>query len=206
MAENTQDTVPGWTRGVIGVVCAVVGVSAAAGLIASAIPWPKPAWGMFGFEIVQIAAAVIGILFARGWWREHPAHVMLCVALVFVVGSVLAFVAIKGQPIGTYFTPVMLARISCGFLIAALAAFVTLNRNPKSWRSMIVGSVLLMPLVLAAGAGMTSPGRSAIRAILGVSGFGGFALQTALFLVVTALLAAGIHLIIRAFESTRIEA
>lgn len=193
--------VPGWARLLCGAICVVVGLSALAGLIASPLPNPKPAWGMFIFEPVQLIAAVFGVLFARGRHNESPALALLCVAGVFVLASALAYVAIQREPIGKVFGPIMFLRIAGGFALVATAAVLVLNRRPRSWRTFFIGAGLLTPLVLMGGAVAMGVGRSLVQSVFGMGGFGGFVVQLLAFIVVTGLLAAGVHLVIRAFET-----
>lgn len=196
-------TAPAWSRILCGGVCVIIGVSAIAGAIASVLPLPKPAWAMFLFEPVHLLASIFGVMFARGRHNRHPAMTLLCIAGVFILASPLAFIAIRGERISAIFGPVLLLRTACGFALAATAGALVLNRKPSTWRPFLIGSALLAPLGLAGGMFVTGIGRGSMQAVLGMSGFGGFMVQLALFMVVTALLAAGVHLVVRAFESAQ---
>ncbi len=201
--HNDESLAPQWSRVFCGGVCAVIGVSALAGGVASVLPLPKPAWAMFLFEPVHLLACVLGLMFARGRFNNHAAMTLLSIAGVFILASPLAFIAIRGERISAIFGPVLLLRTACGIALAATAGALVLNRKPATWRPFLIGSALLAPLGLVGGLFITGIGRGSMQAVLGMAGFAGFMVQLVLFMVVTALLAAGVHLVVRAFEQAQ---
>jgi heme/copper-type cytochrome/quinol oxidase subunit 3 len=199
---------------IAGLVCAVIALSAGAGIAASLLG-STPLWFLLGFEIVTLFAAVFGILLALGRFSDGPALGLLCVVGAVAVGSILGDMSTQlANPIGgpvlyTYgkgglvqipITAFMTLRLAAAGIVGLCAAWTVLHRRPaESMKSLTLGLILgtIMLVVLAVAwkaraplAGLGTLVRTLTMFAVGVSALG--------------LLAASVHYTIRAFEFGRI--
>lgn len=179
---------------------ALLGLSAAAGIVASLVANPTE-WFLIGFESLILFSAVYGVLLGRGWYREGAALAMFTVAGSILGASILGFLS-AGRDISllgeTYqLRPLVGLRVLLGLVIVLCAALAVLLRRPKKSfpllaRSLVAG-VLLVGLL---GAGYAFGGS--------LLAGGGLVLLIGIvvaFLLCTGLLAACIHWGIAAFAT-----
>lgn len=178
----------------------LLAASAAIGVVLSAWPMPKPAWFMLVFEPTVLAASVIGLLAGRGKFNDAPALAIACCAVVAVVGSALALLAVWSQPIGRIVNYPLMARLGLGIVLLAVSGAMVLSRERGSWRDFVIGALLVSPVLGSACALVLPQGRRALDWLGGQGGVISFAIAAGGFLVVTVLLCAGTHLIISAFQ------
>jgi hypothetical protein len=176
------------------------GLSAAVLLIAGATA-AKPAWALLGFESITIIAAVLGVLFGLGRFRDAPGMALACIAGTIFAAAVLGWKSVTasaGQSravAGIPLTPVILAQVLAALMLGAAAAFSVLSRRRAAWKPAIIGAALGSPLAIVAMAFLYRGTRPTVVGALGSP------LGAVLALVVLGgLLAASVHLIIRAFE------
>ncbi|MGQ0627665.1 MAG: hypothetical protein ACT4PL_06135 [Phycisphaerales bacterium] len=177
----------------------VAGLSAVAFALGAAFTRPAPVWSMIGFELVAMLA---GWFAFRASWREQAegrALTLLCAAGCTAVGAYLGSLAAAGQVMEIGLKPFVLGRIGLGAGLAALAAVEVLRHEPgPAFRRLLLAALLLAPAAvlgfcvyrgvgLGWFAAMTAPSRIATMIGGGV--------------VVGGLFCAGVHLIIRAFQS-----
>jgi hypothetical protein len=160
----------------------------------------RAALGLFGFEIVAIVAAVLGILLARGRFAESPGMALACIGGTVLLSSALGWQAAGRQLGGMTLTPFLALRGLAAIALLAAAAFCTLRLEPRSWRPAIVGAALGAPVPLAAAAYLYGPSRRMIEAIVGDSPLLLTLGAIGAVVVLGGLLAASVHLIISAFE------
>lgn len=187
-----------------------VGLSALAFGVASLLLGEKPYWMIFGFEIVTMVAAVIGVLFARGKFQEGQGMALACVAATFAVSAFLGWLSAQGQlQIKGSATPVGLdgwlaARVGAALVIGALGAYAVLSRSPRSRPYLLWAMLTGGPVVVAMGAGFVARGR--LESMLqSMPAWLTTALAGILGITVVVLLSAAGHCLIRAFEMGRAE-
>ncbi|MFM9994198.1 MAG: hypothetical protein ACKVU4_00185 [Phycisphaerales bacterium] len=183
-----------------------VACSALAGAVLALTANVRPAWALFGFEVVIAVSCVFGVQFGRGRYRHAPGMALACVAGSVFVGSVLGYMSLRPPALGGVgLKPFLAARVLVAGLIAGAGAACVLSRHPKSWRLAITGAVLGAP-VMAAGAIAVIPALRGLAAPLtGMGPMGQLAAGVGLFVVLGGLLCASAHLLIRAFELGRPE-
>ena len=164
----------------------------------------KQAWALLGFEVVTLAAGVLGVFFGLGRFRQGNGGAGLglaCIAGTILVAAVLGMMSVTASAGesrrvgGIPLVPVELARVLGAFLMAAGAAWVVLAPERRAWKPAVLGAVLGAP-VAGVALGYLYPGtRGAVSGL-----FGNPWAAVAATLVLGGLLAASVHLIVRAFE------
>ena len=208
-SPDTTDQLRSLRLGVL-IISAAVGLSALWGAW-DAIGREPRVWALFGFEIVTLAASVLGVLVGLGRFREAPALSAFSIAgAVFASATLGRFSAIvtratdagsEGQALRQMLKdPMFDARFCASVVLAALALCLAFGKDNRSWRKLIAGVCAAVP-VLAALLWMMGSGREWLLApvdnaadIARVVG----SLLGGLALVVLASMA--VHLIVRAFE------
>jgi hypothetical protein len=163
----------------------------------------QPRWAMFGFELVCLVAAVLGVLAGRGAFAAGPGLALACIAGTILVASGLGWQSAGRQMGGVALWPLLLARAAAAAVLAGAGAWAVLSRRPGAVRLAALGALLVLPVAIGAAATMAPAGKRLIGAVTGGSAAMEFAVVALAFLIATALLAAGGHLIIRAFEMGR---
>lgn len=207
--DDAKDRLAPLRLGVL-IVSAAVGLSAVWGAWDAVGREPR-VWALFGFEIITLAASVIGVLVGLGKFREAPALSAFSIAgTVFASATLGRFSAIvtraadagsEGQAVRQMLKdPVFDARFLASVVLGALALSLALGKDSRSWSKLAGGIGAALP-VLATLVWMLGSGRAWLLApvenasdIARVVG----ALLGGLALVVLASMA--VHLVVRAFE------
>lgn len=201
--------VPAPIRAAVLILSALVLVSAVAGAVAAiwvpTVAGERASWAMFGFEIVTIVAAVLGILLGLGRFTDGPALALACVAGTILLASGFGWQGAGRQLGGVSLTPMLLGRAGIAMTLGLLAAYCVLSRRREAWSLAIRGVLLLAPVVVLMGALVVPRVRAWVEGALGQSPAVQFLAVTVGFLIVTALVSAGGHLLITAFEAGRTE-
>ncbi len=166
-------------------------------------------WFSSAFELLVVAAAVIGVLAGLGRFRDGWGLALACVAGTSLVVGVFAFVELRANfnADPTYagmLKPYLAARVGLAAAFGLLASLAVFSRNRASWNALIRGLIVLAPAAgitawLATrgsaflGATRATPGAEAARIL--VLCLGG--------LVFIGLISVGLHLLIRAYELGR---
>jgi hypothetical protein len=193
-----------WT--VIGL-SALVALSALAGVIAAPlaprlVETTAPAWWLFAFELLALVAGVAGLFAARPAFAQAPGLGLLCVAGMIVASSVCGYLGVQGSFGPHSLREWLLARLAAGGLIVLAAAYAVLSRNPRSFGSIARGLACLAPVVVLGGLAFWK--RAAVMGVLNdLNAFIRIAISITAMLAVAALVCAGVHLLIRAFEACR---
>lgn len=185
-------TVRSLARVAAGVVGGVVALSAAGVGIAAAVHEP-PVWFLVMFEAAMLLAGVIALLTGFGRFRESPPVALACAAGTVLGAAVLGWASSRAT-----FTTVdpgvlLLARFGCAAALGACAAAMVLRRESMG---SLVGGVVLGAACMGVLAGAWAARRQIGGLVEGVK----YPLAILGFVVVTALLGASVHLLIRAFE------
>ncbi|MDX2017776.1 MAG: hypothetical protein SFY95_09085 [Planctomycetota bacterium] len=193
-----------WT--VIGL-SGLVALSALAGSIAAPLA-PKlvettaPAWWLFAFELLALIAGVTGLFIARPAFAQAPGLGLLCVAGMVVASSVCGYLGVQGTFGPHSLKHWLLARLAAGGLITLAAAYAVLSRNRRSYATIARGLACLVPLAAIAVVALWK--RAPVMGFLSdLNAFVRIAIAITAMLGLAALLCAGAHFIIRAFESCR---
>ena len=183
-------------------------LSALAGVIAAFTAFPKPLYGLFGFELVCVVAGVLGVLAGLGKFRSGYALALLCVAGTFFTSAIFGLWLDARQNAQTpsevsIVWGAIYGRIGLGMVLGALAGLAVLMRERRSWGYLIKGARLLAPVLaivawvgLTGGRALTTPLEGALEPIRMVA----LVLGALVMMVVFSI---GAHLCIRAFEITR---
>jgi hypothetical protein len=189
-------------------ISALVLVSALVGAgLALMAPWISaqghPSWALASFEGITVAAAAIGVLFGLGRYGEAPGLALVCVAGTMFGAAVLGWAGSAKAFLGHSLTPYLLARALAAACLGLLGAASVLSRDPRSWRMAVTGALLCAPATLIAAGVMTGPGQRLMAVALGSSPLQRSAVIVFGGLAVGGMLAAGGHILIRAFELGR---
>lgn len=166
----------------------------------------RPAWLLFGFELVVLVAAVIAVLFGRGRFAEAPGMALACVAGTVFLGSAMGWQAAGRQLGGVSLTPFLAGRVAVSLVLGAAAAACVLSRDRQAWRLAALGTLLALPVLGALAAVALPAGRRALENAIGPSVGLQAAVGVGAFLVLGGLLSASVHILVRAFEMGRTDA
>jgi hypothetical protein len=183
---------------------AVAGAGAAV-VVPLVVSGEQARWAMFGFEVVCAVAAALGVLVGLGRYASGPGLALACIAGTILVASRLGWQAGGRQIAGVSLSPLLAARGAAGLALGLAGIAVVLGRRPGAWRTAFIGGLLILPVAAGAVALLVPAGRQAVGSWLGTSPAFIFGVAVVAFLGATALLAAGVHLVIRAFEMGRTE-
>ena len=100
-------------------------------------------------------------------------------------------------------TPILGGRVLASMVLGAIGAWTVLARDKRSLRLAFVGALLILPVLIGAGAVFHPTGRRILDTVMGTSPGMQFLVAVGGFAVVAVLLSAGLHLLIRAFEMGR---
>lgn len=133
---------------VLGCVVLATGVLGAVASISNSVPgtgggW-RPAWFMFGFELVVCLAGVLCILLGRGKFGS-PALGLLCAGGAVAVATLFGYLGAGGVVWGVGLKPLLAGRAGLGLCLAALAGAVQLQASPGNTKLLIRGVVLAIP-------------------------------------------------------------
>jgi hypothetical protein len=177
-------------------ICAAIACSAlAAGVMA--VVQPRASWVMFGFEAVVLVSAVLGALLGRGKFRDGPSLGLLCVAGAIVVASAFGYLGGGRTLFGTDVRTLTLARAAAGAALVGVAAWLVLSRAPGATLPRFTKGAALSLGVIALLAGLWK----GQRWIGSLNDVGQLAVGMVAFALITALLAASIHMLVRAFQA-----
>jgi hypothetical protein len=168
----------------------------------------QPYYLLMGMELCIGLAAALGVLFARGFFREGPGMALACVSGTIFVASVLGYLSVPNAQMtmssgGTLaLKPFLMGRVLLASLLGLAAAWIVLSRDPQS-RSYILRAILTgIPLGAIAFVGLK--GRSWLSGGgAGVPAWVGWIGAIVLACVGLALFCACVHCTIRAFEMGR---
>jgi len=179
--------------GVITTASALIG--AAASLANQAGGAWRPAWFMFGFELVVILAGLLAVLIARGRFGSPPLG-LVCAAGCVLVATLFGYLGAGRILLGMSLTPLLGFRAVLAAAMVVVAAVVRLGRRSESIRLFRTGVAIGLILVICVGAAYAL--RSRIYAmsdsVLVVGSMIGF-------VVLTGLIAASADFLIRAFAA-----
>lgn len=195
---------PSWLLRTIGVTSGLLVMWAAVMAVLASIVAPRPAWVLFGFEVVVAAAGVIGVGFSRRRFQEGQGLALICVAGSVFASAVLSWlgnrqgvtlIESRGQTSLLGFAAV---RVGVAGLLALAAAYAVLRRSTRARAYGIRGAVALLAL---AGLGTALwMGRQQIGAL---APFVAGAIKFVALTIAMVLVCAGGHCAIRAFECGR---
>lgn len=176
-------------------VSAIVGLSAIAGIAAAAANRPSK-WFMLAFETVILLAAGFGIAIGGGRILQGKSLGLLCVAGAVFACSVLGYVGASKQVLGFGLMPILAARLSLAGLLAVAAGFVVIGRQPARTLPPLLRGVGcgIGAVAVVAGAYLSRQALGGLNPVITVT------LGFVLSMLTLGLLAAAVHLIIRAFE------
>lgn len=171
------------------------GVSVA--MVGGVINWP-----VLGFEVITAIAAVFALLTGLGKFGQGPSMAFACAAGAAVVGTGLSLVARQFPPMGVLTHPFFLLRFALASGLVLIGAGVAFQREPRALRPLLVGAACLGGSVLMGVALLASRSLMGIESVF--ARVGAVLLILVLAIASGGLLAAGVHLVVSAFERTRI--
>ncbi len=191
---------------------ALVGLSAVWGAVDAVAREPR-VWGLFGFEVVTLIAAALGVFVGLGRPREAPALGAACVGATFFAAATLGrFSAIvtraegtlsESQAVGRLLRdPVFDGRLLAAGAIGAIAVVFALGADRRAWRRLLLGVAMAIPVVAVTGWLLLGSGLNWLLAP--AESFGGIVriVVSVLGGVALAILASvAVHSVITAFES-----
>jgi hypothetical protein len=200
-------TPPLAVRGAIILTSAALVLLFAWGLYASVFAAGSIVWFAVGFSVVGLFAAGFGVALGLGQYVRGPGMAGLCVAGAVLTCGVFGWLDLRPNlasvpELASLLRPWLIAVGAGAAGIAALSGVLVLARRPSAWRRFIAGGITFV--VLGAGlAAIRGPGARLLETWEGA----GEAIRVSLLLVfaflAVALISAGGHLCIRAFEITR---
>lgn len=179
---------------------ALLGVSGIVGMVAAALPIPKPAWTLFGFELVVTISSFIGLVFAKSGCRVAPAIGLACLGACIGAASLLGYLSVERALGGVSLTPFVGLRCLGAAALAGLAVIAALKGDPRSWATLFKGAIVAAPAAAGVAVFALPIGKPILNAVSNLDGFIAFILGTVVFLLLTASASAGIHLMIKSFQ------
>jgi len=179
---------------------ALVALSGLAGMAAAAIPMPKSAWTLLGFEFVVTASALLGLYYAKGGCRISPAIGLASLGGCIGAASLMGFLSVQQRLGGVDLTAFVAIRCLLAAAIGGLALIAGMNGDRHSWTTLIKGVLAGIPAALGVAIFALPVGKPILDAFSNLGGFAGFILGTVVFLLLTASASAGVHLVIRSFQ------
>lgn len=184
----------------------VCGLTSLAGV---ALGFIGSAWFVLAFEVVTLAASVMGVLTGLGRFNDAPALAALCAGGCVFVAALLAeptFAArlIQGDAgdsqviAGVRLLPWAVARIAAGALLISLSALIVLIRRPRASLPLFLRGLAFLAIPAASLAALTFPGIR--RSLDSLPGELLTALAIAGFFLFATLVSIALQHLIRAFE------
>lgn len=201
---ETTPPVPRLVPPVVGLTCAAVALSAVAGiaislLLGRLVPGTRPAWTMLGFEVITLVAAILGLLFAAGRYRDAPGMAMACVAGTIFSASICAHIGVHGELARQPLLPFTAGRVLAAALLGALGGVCVLVRDPASWRVLIKGVALGLPMLI--GVAILAATRGGILEKLNALGSAGKVAALGIYgFIAGVMLCASVEFVVRAFR------
>lgn len=192
------------------VVLSVLAALSVGGMCVLAMRANQPYYLLMGMELCIALAAALGVLFARGFFREGPGMALACVSGTIFVASILGYLSVPnaqmtmsgGGTIGL--KPFLMGRLILAVLLGVGAAWLVLSRNARSWSYVARAALTGVPLAVIGFVGFK--GRTWLSSGgAGVPAWVGWIGAIVLACVGLALLCACVHCTIRAFEMGRRE-
>ncbi len=207
-AESFPSPLPGWMRRLLAALSVFTIVTGLGMAVAALVIPANPVWVMFGFESVVAIAGVIGLLGASGRFDVGQGMTWACVAGTLFVAGVLSYLGTQqgivwsgGKP-ATSTIPWALGRVALAGLFGAVAAYAVLRRSADG-RQAIIRAIVALGLLGALGIGLVLFGGRVNAMLASVPGVLKAALAIVVGFAAIALLSAGGHWLIRAFECAR---
>lgn len=187
--------------------CTLIGVlvvASAAMRIVQGFAATPPLYYSIGFELLALLAGVFAVLTGRGKFADGPGLALLCSAGVVMVATAVTYSTPRAVPlydIRMLRDPLTAARMGLGAALAGIGALIVLLRRPAVsiklllWGALWTGVAIAIaaPVLFARNAlSGLNPVLTTVGAVVGFVFFVGF-------------LSAGLHFIIRAFETGRYE-
>ncbi len=158
-------------------------------------------WPVLGFEVIIAIGAAFALMTGLGRFSQGPTMAFACAAGAAVVGTGLSLVARQFPPMGVLSHPFFLLRFALAVSLVFVGVAVAFRREPKALRPLSVGIVCLGGSVLTGGALLASRSLMGIESVF--ARVGAVLLILVLAIAAGGLLAAGVHLVVSAFERTR---
>lgn len=198
--------VPGLIRVAVGLLSVVIGASAIAVALLALTANARPAWTLFGFEVVIAVSCWFGVRVGRGAYRDAPGLALACVAGSVVVGSVLGYLSLNPPTLGGVgVRPFLGLRLLGGAALAGAGAACVLSRHPRSKALALKGVLLGAPVAAAAAVLIVPALRAGIAPVFQLGPTAQLALAAGAFVLLGGLLCASVDRLIRAFELGRPE-
>jgi hypothetical protein len=177
------------------IVCLSGTVGAGAAISNSAGGSWRPAWFMFGFELVVVLAGVMTWMLGRGRFGSAAVG-LICAAGTILIASGFGFLGAGKVLWGFSLMPHLAARVLISAAIAAMAVRIHLSSDPGNLRLAARGVVLGLPVLVVGGAAWAARAQitswpTVLLLVLAMVGF----------VVATGLIAASADCLIRAFSS-----
>jgi len=176
-------------------------------LYASTIGAPSLVWAAAGFSLIGLASAVFAALLGLGRFNNGFGLAALCVAGATTTCAVLGWLDLRANltavpELDRVLRPWLVASAATGLGVAGLAALAVLLRSSRSWVYAASGAAALAVVVIGAAL-LRGPAAGLLPDAEGDPD--PLRVGLLLFMAVTALalLSAGGHLVIRAFEVGR---
>jgi hypothetical protein len=180
---------------------ALVALSGLAGIAAAAIPMPKSAWTLCGFEVVVTVSAVLGLIFVRSGSRDAAAIGLATLAFCVGAASFLGYFSVQKSLGGVNLAPFLAFRCLTSASLGGLALIAAMRGDLRAWTTLFKGIAVGIPAALGLALFVLPAGKRVLDAVSGLGGFAAFVVGTLAFLAFTASAAAGIHLVIRSFQT-----
>lgn len=156
------------------------------------------AWFMLGFELCVLLAAVFGVLSGLGRFKKDVAMIWSCVAGCVAVSSFVGALSAGRKLFDVGLEPWMAARFAAAGVFVLTALFeATRAQAGRAWPLLLRGALCLLPVLVVAAALYRGWGSAQLANLNGLVRVLLFGIGFVLF---GALLAAGIHLTLKAFD------
>jgi len=179
-------------------------LSAMAGIGISLAMGEEPSLMMAGFEAIVLVSFVLGTLIAMGKvGRDGPGMALACIGGTVLICSGFGALAAGGRQFAVgdvSLLPLLGFRVIASGLLGLFAATAVLSREGGSWKRFVVGALLALPILAAAGLAVLGKADPVLNALSSQNAVVKLFSYLGLTLLFTALVAASTQYLVTAFE------
>lgn len=184
-----------------GIIGGLMLLSCLAGIAAGMAHSPRPAWFFIMFEALGLLPSLFAILFAMGRIPGSASMTLACIAGSIFVVAVLGGFSIQWQVAGIGLKGPEAIRILAALILGISSVSVALGPDRSNWKALAWGTAFAVGFAVVVGLAwkVLGPGSS------GASMPGGLHMLLVAFayLLATALLAAAVQVLVRAFTRAK---
>lgn len=178
----------------------VLALSALVGLALALFSVDQLVWPLLLFEPIVLGGGLVTLAVGLRIQKASVPMALATAAGCVAVAGFLSTVAGRNTLGSGVLVPMLGMRLVLAAALSVWAAVLVIGPDPKGWRRLAVGSVLLVLGAGLASLAFIGPAKPVREWLLSMGGFTASAAALVLFLLFVILVAAGVHLVVRPFE------